>query len=155
MSIGDNFLAANVDRFTRRGLMQFNSASENAKEYKEKFQIKTPSIKKKVMQLSGGNQQKVLLSMWVSRKPQILLIDEPTRGIDVGTKESIHNLIRSFAKEGMGVIMVSSDMPELIGASDRIVAMYEGSISGELELNEITEEKVMALTSGIQAKKGE
>jgi ABC-type sugar transport system ATPase subunit len=150
-SISDNFLAANVDRFTKHGMMQFASAAESAEEYKEKFQIKTPDIQKKVIQLSGGNQQKVLLSMWVSRKPHILLIDEPTRGIDVGTKESIHNLIRSFAKQGMGVIMVSSDMPELMGASDRVIAMYEGSVTGELQLNEITEEKIMALTSGIQA----
>ena len=118
-------------------------------EYREKFQIKTPDVDKKVSQLSGGNQQKVLLSMWISRKPQILLIDEPTRGIDVGTKEAIHHLIRDFAKQGMGVIMVSSDMPELIGASDRIVSMYEGRISGQLKLEQITEERIMAQTSGL------
>ena len=87
--------------------------------------------------------------MWISRKPQILLIDEPTRGIDVGTKEAIHRLIRDFAKQGMGVIMVSSDMPELIGASDRIVSMYEGRISGQLKLEQITEERIMAQTSGL------
>ncbi len=150
-SISDNFLATNVDRFTKHGIMQFAAAAKNAQEYKEKFQIKTPNIKKKIMQLSGGNQQKVLLSMWVSRHPKIMLIDEPTRGIDVGTKESIHNLIRELARKGMGVIMVSSDMPELIGASDRIIAMYEGSVSGELMLNEITEERIMALTSGMPA----
>ena len=90
------------------------------------------------------------MSMWISRHPQLLLIDEPTRGIDVGTKESIHNLVRRYAKEGMAVIMVSSDMPELIGASDRIVAMYEGEVSGELSLEEITEQRIMALTSGMQ-----
>ena len=103
-----------------------------------------------VKQLSGGNQQKVLLSMWISRHPRILLIDEPTRGIDVGTKESIHNLIRSYARQGMAVLMVSSDMPELIGASDRIVAMYEGRVSGELPLDQISEERIMALTSGMK-----
>jgi inositol transport system ATP-binding protein len=149
MSIADNVLAANVDRFTRKGLMQFQAARSSAMEYREKFQIKTPDVDKKVSQLSGGNQQKVLLSMWISRKPQILLIDEPTRGIDVGTKEAIHRLIRDFAKQGMGVIMVSSDMPELIGASDRIVSMYEGRISGQLKLEQITEERIMAQTSGL------
>lgn len=149
MSIADNVLAANVDRFTKKGLMQFRTARKSAIEYREKFQIKTPDVDKKVSQLSGGNQQKVLLSMWISRKPQILLIDEPTRGIDVGTKEAIHHLIRDFAKQGMGVIMVSSDMPELIGASDRIISMYEGRISGQLKLEQITEERIMAQTSGL------
>lgn len=150
MSIADNILAANVDRFTSKGLMQFKAARKDAEEYRKKFEIKTPDIDKKVSQLSGGNQQKVLLSMWISRKPQIMLIDEPTRGIDVGTKESIHTLIRDFAKQGMGVIMVSSDMPELIGASDRIVAMYEGRVSGQLQLDEITEERIMTQTSGLE-----
>lgn len=154
MSIKNNILAANVDRFTKRFLMQFKAAEQNAIEYKEKFQIKTPDVKKTVSQLSGGNQQKVLMSMWISRHPRVLLIDEPTRGIDVGTKESIHMLIRSFAKLGMGVIMISSDMPELIGASDRIVAMYEGEITGELLHDEIQEKKIMALTSGISVEKG-
>lgn len=150
MSISNNILANNVDRFTKKGFMQFAAARKDAEEYREKFEIKTPDVDKKVSQLSGGNQQKVLLSMWISRVPQILLIDEPTRGIDVGTKESIHHLIRSFAKEGMGVIIVSSDMPELIGASDRIVAMYEGRVSGELKLEDINEERIMAQTSGLE-----
>lgn len=149
MSIKNNMLAANMDRFTKKTLTQFKAAEKEAVEYKEKFQIKTPDVKKIVSQLSGGNQQKVLMSMWICRQPHILLIDEPTRGIDVGTKESIHTLIRSFAKQGMGVIVISSDMPELIGASDRIIALYEGRISGELKLEEIREEKLMALTSGI------
>jgi len=148
-SISDNYLAANLDRLTRRGFTQFKMARKGAEEYKERFNIRTPDVKKRVMKLSGGNQQKVLLSMWVSRQPRILLIDEPTRGIDVGTKESIHQLIRQYAKSGMGVIMVSSDMPELIGASDRIVALYEGEVTGELALGAVTEEKIMALTSGI------
>jgi ABC-type sugar transport system ATPase subunit len=148
-SISDNFLAANLDRFTRRGFTQFKESQKGAEEYKERFDIKTPDVKKRVMKLSGGNQQKVLLSMWISRQPMILLIDEPTRGIDVGTKESIHALIREYAKAGMGVIMISSDMPELMGASDRIIAMYEGSVIGELNINNITEERIMSLTSGI------
>jgi len=139
-----------MDRFSKKGIVQPKGARKDAEEYKEKFEIKTPDVDKLVSQLSGGNQQKVLLSMWISRNPQLLLIDEPTRGIDVGTKETIHRLIRQFAKEGMGVIIVSSDMPELMGASDRIVAMYEGEISGELALNEITEQRIMALTSGMK-----
>ena len=151
MSIANNVLANNVDRFTKKGLMQFKLARKNAEEYREKFEIKTPDVDKTVSQLSGGNQQKVLLSMWISRVPHILMIDEPTRGIDVGTKQSIHTLIRSFAKQGMGVIMVSSDMPELIGASDRVISLYEGKISGELQLNEISEQRIMAQTSGLEA----
>ena len=112
--------------------------------------IKTPSQKTLIKNLSGGNQQKVILGRWLLTKPDVLLLDEPTRGIDVGTKESIHNLIRSYARQGMAVLMVSSDMPELIGASDRIVAMYEGRVSGELPLDQISEERIMALTSGMK-----
>lgn len=149
MSISNNMLAANVDRFTKKGFMQFAASQKEAEEYRIKFEVKAPSIEKRVSQLSGGNMQKVLLSMWISREPQILIIDEPTRGIDVGTKESIHILIREYAKKGMGVIMISSDMPELIGASDRIISMYEGKISGQLQLNEITEQRIMAQTSGL------
>ena len=149
-SVAENVLAANMDRFSKKGIVQPQGARKDAEVYKEKFEIKTPDVDKLVSQLSGGNQQKVLLSMWISRNPQLLLIDEPTRGIDVGTKETIHRLIRQFAREGMGVIIVSSDMPELMGASDRIVAMYEGEISGELALNEITEQRIMALTSGMK-----
>ena len=149
-SITENVLAANLDRFSKKGIVQPQGARKDAEDYKEKFEIKTPDVDKLVSQLSGGNQQKVLLSMWISRNPQLLLIDEPTRGIDVGTKQSIHTLIRSFAKQGMGVIMVSSDMPELIGASDRIISLYEGRISGELQLNEISEHRIMAQTSGLE-----
>lgn len=149
MSIVNNVMAANIDRFTQKWMMQFEEARKSSTDYCERFQVKTPDIDKKVLQLSGGNQQKVLLSMWISRKPQILIIDEPTRGIDVGTKESIHALIRKYAKKGMGVIMISSDMPELIGASDRIISMYEGRVSGELRLDEITEHRIMAQTSGL------
>ena len=95
------------------------------------------------------------MGMWVSRHPKLLMIDEPTRGIDVGTKESIHNLVRRYAKNGMAVIMSSSDMPELIGASDRIVALYEGEVTGELQLAQITEDRIMSLTSGIRLNEKE
>lgn len=154
-SIADNMLAANLDRFTKNGFTQFADARKSAAEYKEAFDVKTPNVDKKVGQLSGGNQQKVLMGMWVSRHPKLLMIDEPTRGIDVGTKESIHNLVRRYAKNAMAVIMSSSDMPELIGASDRIVALYEGEVTGELQLAQITEDRIMSLTSGIRLNEKE
>ena len=154
-SIADNMLAANLDRFTKNGFTQFADARKSAAEYKEAFDVKTPNVDKKVGQLSGGNQQKVLMGMWVSRHPKLLMIDEPTHGIDVGTKESIHNLVRRYAKNGMAVIMSSSDMPELIGASDRIVALYEGEVTGELQLAQITEDRIMSLTSGIRLNEKE
>lgn len=154
-SIADNMLAANLDRFTKNGFTQFADARKSAAEYKEAFDVKTPNVDKRVGQLSGGNQQKVLMGMWVSRHPKLLMIDEPTRGIDVGTKESIHNLVRRYAKNGMAVIMSSSDMPELIGASDRIVALYEGEVTGELQLAQITEDRIMSLTSGIRLNEKE
>ena len=154
-SIADNMLAANLDRFTKNGFTQFADARKSAAEYKEAFDVKTPNVDKRVGKLSGGNKLKVLMGLWVSRHPKLLMIDEPTRGIDVGTKESIHNLVRRYAKNGMAVIMSSSDMPELIGASDRIVALYEGEVTGELQLAQITEDRIMSLTSGIRLNEKE
>jgi ABC-type sugar transport system ATPase subunit len=146
-SVNRNIMAANLDKFSKNGIIDFNKAYENSQQYKKRFDIKTPTLKKLVSTLSGGNQQKVLLAMWFTRNPRILIVDEPTRGIDVGTKEEIHKLIRELAREGAGVIMVSSDMPELLGASDRIIVMFEGVVTGDVPNISIAEEKVVALAS--------
>ncbi|BCS80146.1 sugar ABC transporter ATP-binding protein [Anaerocellum diazotrophicum] len=115
------------------------------------LRIKTPSYKAQIKNLSGGNQQKVLIARWLLTEPEILLLDEPTRGIDVGAKFEIYNLINQLATEGKSIIMISSEMPELLGMSDRILVMCEGRVSGILERNEATEEEIMKLATRFSA----
>lgn len=146
-SVDRNIMSANLNKFSRNGIINFSAASENSTHYWKRFDIKTPTLKKLVVALSGGNQQKVMLAMWFTQNPKILIVDEPTRGIDVGTKEEIHKLIRELARNGAGVIMISSDMPELLGASDRILVMFEGIVTGDVENINVSEEHVVALAS--------
>ena len=110
--------------------------------------IKCSGLAHQVQKLSGGNQQKVLLSMWLSADPDVILIDEPTRGVDVGAKAEIHLLLREAVKSGKAVIMVSSEMPELMASCDRVMVMYEGKCTGMLENKELREERLMAMASG-------
>ena len=116
-----------------------------ANSYRESINIKAPSILQKVGNLSGGNQQKVLLAKWLFAKPNILILDEPTRGIDVGAKYEIYSLMNKLVEEGMSIIMISSELSEVLGMSDRLYVMSEGTITGELSAEEATEEKVMAM----------
>ena len=117
----------------------------------EKMRIRTPNDRQIVQFLSGGNQQKVVIGKWLSMQPQLLLLDEPTRGIDVGAKEEIYRLMESLASEGMGVLFVSSEMEEILGMSDRVLVMHEGRITGELQRSELSEEAVMQLATGSEA----
>ena len=109
--------------------------------------IKTPTQETKIRSLSGGNQQKVILGRWLLTEPTVLLLDEPTRGIDVGAKYEIYQLILDLAKEGKTVIMVSSEMPELLGVCDRILVMSGGRLAGEVDANNTTQEEIMALAA--------
>jgi len=103
-----------------------------------------------VMNLSGGNQQKVLISMWLSENPKVMLIDEPTRGVDVGAKAEIHALLRKIASEGKGILMVSSELPEIMASCDRVIVMFEGRIFGVLQNDKsLTEERMISLASGM------
>ena len=147
LTLGDNIVSGNLRKFSRKAFINFKKANENSNYYKERFNIKAPSLRTPVMSLSGGNQQKVLLAAWFTSKPRILFVDEPTRGIDVGTKEQIHKLIRELAADGIGVLMISSDLPEILGASDRVMVMYEGSVTGILENRDLSEEKIVKLAS--------
>lgn len=149
LSAEDNMSAANTGKFVTRGLVDYKRITSNAKEYQKKMQIKLADVKQKVGKLSGGNQQKVLLSMWMASEPEIILIDEPTRGIDVGAKAEIHALLRKLVGEGKAVIMVSSEMPEIMASCDRVLVFHDGRITGELEQKDITEQKMMSLASGI------
>ena len=105
--------------------------------------IATPSINQIVRNLSGGNQQKVVLAKWLSTEPKILIMDEPTRGIDVGAKAEVHALMSRLAQQGMGIIMISSEMPEIIGMSDRVIVMCQGRVSGEFERANFSQEEIM------------
>jgi ribose transport system ATP-binding protein len=118
--------------------------TERSREFVERFSIKTPSLRQKVMFLSGGNQQKVLLARWLMKSLRLIILDEPTRGIDVGAKAEIHKLIDELAKEGLAVLVMTSEMPELLGVSDRILVMSKGSVTGEFPREQTTQEDILA-----------
>ena len=113
----------------------------------KELRIKTPSLEQLVGNLSGGNQQKVVLAKWLASEPDIIIFDEPTRGIDVGAKQEIYMLMNELTKQGKAVIMISSDMEELLGMSDRIIVLSEGRLAGELKRDEFSQEAVMTLAS--------
>lgn len=155
LSITDNTVLANQTAHTeqyKKGLfLDEKIRQEHTVKYIEAMNTKTPSTKTQIQYLSGGNQQKVLLGRWMLINPDLLILDEPTRGIDVGAKYEIYCLMDQMAKEGKTVIMISSEMPELMGMSDRIMVMCEGHLSGILEGSEITDEKIMMLASTYEA----
>jgi ribose transport system ATP-binding protein len=115
----------------------------------EALQIRTPGMEQKVINLSGGNQQKVVLAKWLALAPKILLVDEPTRGVDVGAKAEVHQLLNQLAQRGVAILMISSELPEIIGMSDRVLVMRQGTITGELSRAELTQERIMELATGI------
>nr|MDA3949553.1 ATP-binding cassette domain-containing protein [Spirochaeta sp.] len=119
-------------------------------EYKKKLSISTPSALQEVVKLSGGNQQKIVIAKWLCLSPRLLILDEPTRGIDVGSKAEIHKLIAKLAEDGIAVIVISSEMPEIMGVSDRIVAMREGRITGVFEGEEITEGNLITAIAHVE-----
>jgi ribose transport system ATP-binding protein len=114
----------------------------------QKLHVKTPNAEKNVGLLSGGNQQKVVFGKWIARGPTVLILDEPTRGVDVGAKAEIYRLIDDLARSGVAVWMITSDMEELLGVSDRVIVMHEGQIAGELSRDELNERSVMSLATG-------
>jgi ABC-type sugar transport system ATPase subunit len=116
--------------------------------YVDKLNIRTPSLEQRVLNLSGGNQQKVVLAKWLASDPKVLILDEPTRGIDVGAKAEVYAIMNDLVQQGIGIIMISSEMPEILAISDRILVMYEGRIMGELTRAEATQERIMTLASG-------
>ncbi|MFA5345739.1 MAG: ATP-binding cassette domain-containing protein, partial [Candidatus Omnitrophota bacterium] len=119
-----------------------------AEKYPSDLHIKTPSIEQRTLNLSGGNQQKVVLGKWLMTMPKVLILDEPTRGIDVGAKSEIYNIINDLVRLGLGVIVISSELPEIIGICDRILVMHEGRFTGELLAEEATQEKIMNYATG-------
>ena len=148
MSIKDNIIMASVDKISRCGVIGRRKRTEIPEELKENLRIVTPSINQMVGNLSGGNQQKVVLAKWLASDSRIVIFDEPTRGIDVGAKVEVYQLMNQLISRGVGIIMISSELPELLAMSDRILVMHEGRITGELSHEEASQEKVLRLASG-------
>jgi rhamnose transport system ATP-binding protein len=148
MPIAANTCLANLKAISRSGLIDRGAEDRLAGKFIDQLRIKTPSSRANAGTLSGGNQQKVALSRWLATGPKILILDEPTQGVDVGSKSEIHSLMVDLAERGMAIAMISSELPEILGMSDRIVVMHEGSVSGILSREEATQKKILALALG-------
>lgn len=144
-SVRDNTSTAVLDRLRRFRFVKRAAERELAQHYTDRLRVRTPSIEHEVRKLSGGNQQKVVLARWLARKPKVLILDEPTRGVDVGAKAEIYRIIADLAEEGVAVLVISSELPEVLGLADRIVVMQNGRITGELSHQEATEEAILTL----------
>jgi ABC-type sugar transport system ATPase subunit len=147
-SVQANIVAASLNECSGAGLMRRSVERNLSAGFTRDLAIKTPDLERAVGALSGGNQQKVLLAKWLATRPRVLIVDEPTRGVDVGSKSEIHHLLRRFTDQGGAVIMISSELPEILGMSDRIIVFHEGRVAGELSGDEATEEKIMRLATG-------
>ena len=153
MNCRDNMTLPQVDDLTAGPFVSDGAEIAIYDQYRDRLDIRSPSWRQTVGNLSGGNQQKIVIGKWLSMKPNVLIVDEPTRGIDVGSKSEIHNLIRGLAKQGYAVIVISSEMPEVLHVSDRIVAMYHGQVMRELTAEEVTEDSLVQAISGIVSDK--
>lgn len=148
MDVADNIILASLDRLSNKaGMVNSSQARKDSVGFKEKLQIKTPSLKQKVGQLSGGNQQKVVLAKWLMQNPDIIVFDEPTRGIDVGAKSEIYKLVANLAEQGKAVIFISSELPEILGMCDRILVMSEGHVTGIIPGEGATQEQLLELAA--------
>lgn len=149
LSVKENMTLASLDKFENKIFSISKTDEKNTvEEHIKKLSIKTPNQDQLIKNLSGGNQQKVIIAKWLIQSPKVLIIDEPTKGIDVGAKKEIYDVLNALKAEGKAVIMISSDMPEVLGISDRVVVMHEGKITGELNRKEATQESIMKLAIG-------
>jgi len=146
-SIAANVVAANLPAYTHSGLISRSEMRAVSQKYKDELRIATPSIDREVRSLSGGNQQKVLLAKWLVRHPRILIVDEPTRGVDVGSKADIYRILRDLAASGIALLVVSSDLPEVLALAHRIIVMSEGRVAGELDAASATEVGILELAA--------
>lgn len=144
LSVENNITMANLKGFSRMGVMRERECRNNAERYIRDIRIKTPSLNQQARFLSGGNQQKVIIARWLSRKAGVLIFDEPTRGIDVGARKEVYELLNHLVESGVGIIVISSDLPEVIGVSDRILVMHDMRITANVPKEEATQEKLLA-----------
>lgn len=147
-SLTDNISLPSIDNFVKTGTVDSKTEASFVALMIERLRIKTMSAQNLASELSGGNQQKVVLAKWIGVGPKVLILDEPTRGVDVGAKREIYQLMNELAERGIAILMVSSDLPEVLGVSDRIIVLHEGKISGELSRQEATQEKIMTYATG-------
>jgi ribose transport system ATP-binding protein len=133
---------------SRLNVVNVRAERRLAERYVARLTIKTPSVEQKTLYLSGGNQQRVVIAKWLALQPKALIVDEPTRGVDVGATADIHALVCELAKQGMAILMISSDMAEILAMSDRVLVMRQGRIEGELSREEATQERIMRLATG-------
>jgi rhamnose transport system ATP-binding protein len=145
MAVASNASLASLGAVSSYGMIDRAAERRSAEGYVERLRIRTPSVSSEVGALSGGNQQKVALARWLSIGPQVLILDEPTQGVDVGAKAEIHALIQDLAERGLAIIMISSELPEILGMSDRVVVMHAGTVSGVLSRSEATQHRILSL----------
>ena len=152
LSVRQNVSMGLMRSLSRLSVVNVRAERRLAERYVARLAIKTPSIDQRTLYLSGGNQQRVVIAKWLAMEPKVLIVDEPTRGIDVGATAEIHALLSELAKQGMAILMISSDMAEILAMSDRILVMRQGRIEGELSRAEATQEKIMRLATGQSLK---
>jgi rhamnose transport system ATP-binding protein len=148
MPVDENISLASLPAVARGGMIDRPRERRQAREYVDRLRIKTGAVSSEVESLSGGNQQKVALARWLATSPKVLILDEPTQGVDVGSKSEIHALMQDLAERGLGILMISSELPEILGMSDRIAVMRAGAIAGMLSRDEATQERVMSMALG-------
>ena len=149
MEYRENIESNNLDKFTKNYIINWGKRDKVSNELKDKFDIKIPHIQQLVLNLSGGNQQKVSISKWIYANLNILIVDEPTIGVDVGAKFAIYKILKEITNNGVSVLMISSDINETLNISDRILVMFDGKINGELKSDEANEEKILKMASGL------
>jgi inositol transport system ATP-binding protein len=148
-SVRENIFIANINKYLIGPFIRFDKIDKDCEKMRKLMRIKTPSLGEIIKNLSGGNQQKVLISRWLLTEPDLLILDEPTRGIDVGAKSEIYRLMTEFVRSGKAIIMISSELPEILGMSDRIMVMHEGDKVGELSRGKATQEKILEMATGM------
>jgi ABC-type sugar transport system ATPase subunit len=145
MTVAQNISMAILRRISNSlSILKAKQEREIAGSYVKTLSIATPSVRQTARLLSGGNQQKVVLAKWLSTKPKLLIMDEPTRGIDVGAKSEVHALMSKLAQQGIGILMISSEMPEIVGMSDRVIVLCQGRVTGEFTRENMSQEEIMA-----------
>jgi rhamnose transport system ATP-binding protein len=148
MAIADNATLPFLRRLTRFGLVSSKRERRIADDYTRRLQVKAVGLDQPARALSGGNQQKLVLAKWLATDPQVLILDEPTRGIDIGTKAEVHRIVSGLAADGMAILLISSELPEVLGMADRVLVMHEGRITGEFARDEADQEAVMRAATG-------
>jgi rhamnose transport system ATP-binding protein len=149
MSVAENLVLNQLGLVSQHGVLSRRKMIERAVTLVDQFEISTPGADAPVWTLSGGNQQKAVLAKWLGRKPTLLIVDEPTRGIDVGTKAEVHRLLSELAAQGVAVLMISSELPEVLGMADRVVVLFEGRVMREFARADADEDAIMRAATGL------